>query len=184
MIKRTVPILILFLLFSVKSGEAQTDTQPAAQNIGREQALSQMIYQQGVAEPPSGLSRLQFRRNPFIPKLPIKPEENIVISPQPPEDAQPQISQSTPDTFSAPTQQVPAITVPEVTISGLVWNSDRPQAIINGRVMDIGDSILENAVITAINKDGIEISIQGQSLVIKSGLSSPGHYVQPQDMRN
>ena len=74
-------------------------------------------------------------------------------------------------TFEEPTPEpvIPKTTEnpPSVKISGLVWNTERPQAIINNNVYDIGDSI-EGWTITNISKDGITIrSINHSQLTIK-----------------
>lgn len=51
--------------------------------------------------------------------------------------------------------------IPKVKINGLVWNSTRPQAIVNGEVLDIGDKI-QSFKIMAIKKTGIDISYYGK----------------------
>ncbi|MBU4334593.1 MAG: hypothetical protein KKD07_09145, partial [Candidatus Omnitrophica bacterium] len=55
---------------------------------------------------------------------------------------------------------------PQMIISGLVWNSDRPQAIVNNKVIDVGDTI-ETVQIVAIRKEGIEIEFQGKTITIE-----------------
>jgi len=98
--------------------------------------------------------------NPFKPQFPkevipppveppeerIVPTETIVRPPPPPRP-----------------QEVPP---PQLTITGVVWNSDRPQAIVNGQVVDVGDKISEAEVI-AIDNTGITISFQGKDFPIK-----------------
>ena len=59
------------------------------------------------------------------------------------------------------------IPLPDVKISGIIWNSDRPQAIINGRIVDIGDSIL-GIQITEIRKTGIDGLFHGRTVTIKN----------------
>jgi len=54
---------------------------------------------------------------------------------------------------------------PKLIITGLVWNTDRPQAIINGQVVDIGDT-LQATKIVAINKTGVDISFKGKKITI------------------
>lgn len=58
------------------------------------------------------------------------------------------------------------ITLPPLTITGVVWNTDYPQAIINQRVVSIGDTI-DNIKITAIAKAGIEVTYLGVSFILK-----------------
>jgi len=47
------------------------------------------------------------------------------------------------------------VPLPNVKISGVIWDSDRPQAIINGRIVNIGDNIL-GIQITEISKTAID----------------------------
>jgi len=60
-----------------------------------------------------------------------------------------------------------AIVLPKLEISGIVWGSDIPQAIINGRVVKIGD-VIENAHIVDINKNGIDIFFEGRQFNLKA----------------
>jgi len=55
---------------------------------------------------------------------------------------------------------------PSLNITGLIWNSDRPQAIINEQVVDIGDTV-QNVEIVAIHKMGVDISFNGQVITVK-----------------
>ena len=61
---------------------------------------------------------------------------------------------------------------PEMTITGLVWNSERPQAIINGKVLSVGDTwtdsqTKEEIKINRIEKTGIDVSYKGKTWTIK-----------------
>lgn len=78
--------------------------------------------------------------------------------PTPP--TEPQIP--TPET---PLVVAPSIPMPTFTISGIIWNSDRPQAIINQQIVDIGDTIA-GAKITNIQKSGIDILFNGETATI------------------
>jgi len=55
--------------------------------------------------------------------------------------------------------------LPKLEISGIVWNTPRPQAIINGQVVDIGDNLNEIKIVT-IKKTGISILYYGQIMTI------------------
>ena len=59
----------------------------------------------------------------------------------------------------------PTIIAPKLEISGIVWNTERPQAIINGKVVAIGDKVSDSEII-AIDKTGVEILYQGQKFNI------------------
>ncbi|MBN1913911.1 MAG: hypothetical protein JW788_05875 [Candidatus Omnitrophica bacterium] len=53
-------------------------------------------------------------------------------------------------------QGEPSRPLPALTIQGLVWGGAFPQAIINNRVVKVGD-IIEEAKITAISKTGVKV---------------------------
>ena len=95
--------------------------------------------------------------NPFMPQLP-KPKVEVkpIESPKPPPPKQLTILAPQP---SAPTKP------PTVVIKGLVWNSDRPQAIVNDQVVDIGDKIGEMEIVS-INKTGIDFLYQGEKITV------------------
>lgn len=119
-------------------------------------------------------------RNPFKPMLPEieEPEPVIEQIPQPvyPElNNQPPVQQNYPDNSQyieqEPVQPI-KIEPPQLTISGVVWNTNRPQAIINDQVVDIGDTISIGVVnetiknttkIVSISKSSIEIEYQGHT---------------------
>ena len=102
-----------------------------------------------------GLADMMEFRNPFTPQLPKKEITNAEITPP----------------VIAKTQETPEINVsgeiapPQLSIAGLVWDTDRPQAIVNSRVVGIGDTI-DNSVITNIKKTGIDVLYQGKHFTI------------------
>jgi len=55
--------------------------------------------------------------------------------------------------------------LPTLSIEGLIWNTRMPQAIINGRVVRVGDTI-EDVKILKIDKEGIGVEYQGESAFI------------------
>jgi len=61
------------------------------------------------------------------------------------------------------------ISLPTFNIQGLIWGSPNPQAIINGKVLKVGDTI-EGAKIINISKNGIDIIYEGRLF----SLLSPG----------
>lgn len=92
-------------------------------------------------------------KNPFKIQLPIPVVKN---APEPAEKA-PEPEKSTP--IEAPP--------PTVTLAGIVWNTDKPQAIINNEIMNIGDSI-GGWVITDISQKGVSIkSMDGTKHLLK-----------------
>jgi type II secretory pathway component PulC len=54
---------------------------------------------------------------------------------------------------------------PTLTVQGLIWGSNMPQAIINNKVVKIGD-IIEGARIVEIDKEGVEVSYKGRSFTL------------------
>lgn len=50
-------------------------------------------------------------------------------------------------------------------VSAVIWGSHRPQAIINGKVMNLGEK-LEGWEITSIDKKGIHVSHSGQEALL------------------
>ena len=58
-----------------------------------------------------------------------------------------------------PRAQAPA-KLPALTVEGVVWGGNFPQAIINHRVVEVGDT-LEGVQITRIDKEGIVIAYSG-----------------------
>ena len=123
------------------------------------------------------ISDVESIENPFIQRLP-KPEENVNILPPPdttiPVDVQPIVP--TPDVSPPVEPDVEAPPPPpNFTISGLIWNTERPQAIINGsqgtQILDVGDR-LENWQVQTINQSGVELIGYGQNVFISSDFSS------------
>ena len=64
------------------------------------------------------------------------------------------------DIVNVPQQTTSAVSTPlgPIRIQGLIWNSLKPQAIINDRVVQKGDTIESDAKIIEITKEGITIS--------------------------
>ena len=105
-------------------------------------------------------------RNPFIPQLPQKeiPPVPVAENPLPPPPVA--FTQNPlPPVEPTPPPPVPTPSGPELTVSGLVWNTTRPQAIINGQVVSVGDTV-DNWIITGISKTGIEIRSGTQTLTV------------------
>lgn len=58
-------------------------------------------------------------------------------------------------------------------VQGIIWDTDRPTAIINGTVLNVGDTIAGVEIIK-ISKEGILISYLGETFLIKSGRTEKG----------
>lgn len=128
---------------------------------------------------PEGNVTLEPIRNPFVPQLPEKPkiDETATTSVQ----TQLQQTGTTPPPANSGTGTTPPKTAaqggettpvpppvpkPNFRISGLIWNSPRPQVIINGQVLDIGDEI-QGFRIESINQTGVDVSIRGVTLTVE-----------------
>lgn len=108
-------------------------------------------------------------RNPFIPYIAKKKKEPpVVVKPpvpvKPVAVVKPPVKVVTPPPPPPPKPRVEAVVdtsfLKEIKISGLVWNTDTPQAIINGKVVKVGDEI-KGSKITSIRKDGVELTFKG-----------------------
>ena len=55
---------------------------------------------------------------------------------------------------------------PDLKVYGLVWDTDKPQAIINNQVVNIRDTI-EGVTVTDISSKGVEVQYAGRKVIIK-----------------
>jgi hypothetical protein len=53
-----------------------------------------------------------------------------------------------------------------IKVTGLIWDTDRPLAIINGKVCAIGDTVAGAKVID-INKKGVFLDFQGEIYMLR-----------------
>jgi hypothetical protein len=89
-------------------------------------------------------------RDPFTPQIPQEAKPALPIA-----------TTSIPNIV--PEQATP---VPQFIVSGMIWNSKKPAAIVNDQVVAIGDQI-SNWAVTQITKDGINMTFEQQNLWIK-----------------
>jgi hypothetical protein len=61
------------------------------------------------------------------------------------------------------------ITLPAMTFQGMVWNSKRPQVIIDNKVYDAGDTIMkeDGVLVESIEKDGIHLRFKGREFIVR-----------------
>jgi len=75
-------------------------------------------------------------------------------------------------------QQAEAKPLPNLQIQGIVWGGGLPQAIINNKVMRVGDTI-EGVQITDINKKGVTVFFDSRRYTLSTSLpgtsQSPKH---------
>ena len=94
-------------------------------------------------------------KDPFVSLLPKK------------EPAKIEVTTLKPATKTEKAQeQEKEIVLPSIEITGIVWNTNRPQAIVNGHVVGIGDKI-DDMVISDIRRSGIDILYLGKHFTIK-----------------
>lgn len=126
----------------------------------------------GAAQAQTGVASdvlTPFARNPFQPQLPVQEEEQPPVKPveiiKPVDKPKPVTGKTSSSSVKPSAQVAKPQPPPDLKITGLVWNTDRPQAIINGKVVDVGDKI-ETIQIVSINKNGIEIDFEGNIIPI------------------
>lgn len=109
-------------------------------------------------------------RNPFIAQLPKKIDIPKPPKPGPKTTPGPTVRPVRPTRPVRPVRPVGPvqITMPSLEISGIVWNSERPQAIINQQVFSVGDMI-QNTKIIDITKTGITILLNTEEVIIPYG---------------
>lgn len=128
-------------------------------------------------------SRLLSIKNPFKAQLPEKEiiDENPDVGEKAPKPIEPDPKKSevpigppkpiesielmnpSPEAIDAEPEKI--IPLPDVIVSGIIWNSDRPQAIINEQIVNIGDTIL-GIEITEIRKTGVDGLFHGKTVTI------------------
>ena len=65
-------------------------------------------------------------------------------------------------------EQASGVSPPTISLEGMVWDSQMPQAIINGQIAKAGDTV-SGCKIIQIDRDGVMVSYQGRFFV-----STPG----------
>ena len=94
--------------------------------------------------------------NPFVPKLPPPQEEEIKKGDKKKDEVSVREQPSPIIDEASSVEQGAEEIINSLKVTGLVWNSKRPQAIINGQVVSIGDRIGE-VIIMAIRPDSIDV---------------------------
>ena len=60
----------------------------------------------------------------------------------------------------------PEAQISSLKLQGLLWGNARPQAIINRRILSVGDTI-EQAEILAVSKEGVTVLYNGREVQLK-----------------
>lgn len=98
-------------------------------------------------------------RNPFEPCLPEKTKDAVSAAAVP-------VKKEAASMAVLPPPIPVVITPPSLILSGIVWNSWQPQAIINGRVVKVGD-VMDDVKIEKISQDGVEGDFKGVKVHLK-----------------
>lgn len=69
--------------------------------------------------------------------------------------------------------KVSRVPPPDLIVQGLIWGGDIPQAIINNKVVKVGDTIQGVKIIT-ITKDGVTVLFEGMQYNLSSPAMSAG----------
>jgi len=165
----TIPFLIIILLGTtrVSYGQNPSDTRARPIDDFFQDPLKKLMQsvqpagqdkKEGVPE--TNINSEKPIRNPFIPVFPelrqAEERNRPIHTPSLPTVPLPTLSDSSP----------PKKARPSFKIQGLVWNTKKPQAIINDQVFNIGDAI-DSWTITAIGKSGISVSSENITFVIE-----------------
>ncbi len=115
-------------------------------------------------------------QDPFTPRVPVEEiqvprvepvrpvvAERPVMPPSPPPTEPPPIMPPVQEVLPPPIPEEP---LPAINISGLVWNTKRPQAIIDGRIVEIGDMV-SGVKIVDIQKGGITVLFQDRTQILE-----------------
>ena len=174
---RQLTILLLFLGLAPTSGYGQAPESPA-QGAPAQEKKDDIQSQLGAPKA---------SRNPFVPQLPFTPEPEIITTEtQPTTPTTPE----TPSTDITETPLTPTLPIPEaekpiqgkptLVISGILWNSERPQAIVNGNIIEVGDKmfkvstdrgeVIDQLEFIGIDRSGVSVSFKDRTVVINSGL--------------
>ncbi|HTL71400.1 MAG TPA: hypothetical protein VL404_08935 [Candidatus Eisenbacteria bacterium] len=58
-----------------------------------------------------------------------------------------------------------------LSLEGVVWNSENPQAIISGKIVSVGQKV-NKAEVLEIKRDGVKMRYKNQTFVLRSGRKS------------
>lgn len=164
-----IPILLLFLLVitGVSYGQNPSDDRARAiddflhdplKKVMQSVQLPNQNKKDGVPE--ENINAEKPIRNPFMPIFPELRQGESTKIPTP--------NTSLPDIPlpKGKDNSTPKKARPNLKIQGLVWNTKKPQAIINDQVFNIGDTI-DSWTITSIEKSGISVSSENITFVIE-----------------
>ena len=137
-------LTVQYLLLPVLVSGQQANMNTVANSVDKEEALIKDF--------------LSNPRNPFLSVIPkIKP----VVLPPPPVVKKIEVKKEQPP----PPPLDMAKILQGFKLSGFIWGSEKPQAIINGEVVNVGDTI-EKAKVISISKKGVRILYMGENITL------------------
>ena len=139
--------------------------------------MTRNLYSKESAEKSPSLTTGSLQMvSPFTAQLPEKKEETVVTTEQRPKETYDEYMKREEQRRLEMQNEIQKIKQedqpPTLTLMGVVWNSQHPQAIINDQVVEIGDSVLEAKVI-AIHKNGVDLDFKGKKFSISRGSTDP-----------
>jgi hypothetical protein len=137
-----IPVFLLGILYF----RSQKSPQEQAQGFVEEADMSVKAGNEAMPETIPGSPYFVAGEDPFINLLQIDIYRSALKKTEPVVDSQSPL--------------------PDFVIQGIVWNTEMPQAILNGQVIRIGDTI-EGVKVLQIEKEGITILYRGEKLLIK-----------------
>ena len=102
-----------------------------------------------------------FLSNPKNPFLSVIPKIKPIVLPPPPVVKKVEVKKEPPP----PPPLNMAKVSQEFKLSGFVWGSEKPQAIINEQVVNVGDTI-KKAKVISISKKGVRIFYMGENIIL------------------
>lgn len=109
---------------------------------------------------PAEVNILNSIKSPFEPRTPK--EKIVAIKPKPKPKPKPKIKY----TPKQPEIAVPEIPLPTFQVNGLVWDTERPQAILDSQVINVGDT-LKGCTVINIDKNGILLNFQDRTFTVQ-----------------
>ena len=111
---------------------------------------------------PNEVNILNSIRSPFEPRIPK--EEIDLIAPEPTPIPTPKTTvKPAPKGREPPKPEVP---LPIFQVNGLVWDTERPQAILDSQVINVGDTI-KGCTVMDIDKNGILLNFQDRTFTVQ-----------------
>ncbi len=99
-------------------------------------------------------------KNPFVSPVVVKMVVPVVVKKKE-EPVKPK------EVVAQPVEAPVIINPPVLKITGLVWNSKKPQAIINGMIVAVGE-VVDGSTLVAVRKSEIDVMYKGQQFTISS----------------